>query len=289
MDAADQTRRHARPGELRKGHRRLRSRRSSSAPRRSISGWPTCSAGNGDSSTAISGPAQDRRAALRRQGRLQRLPRHAALLGRSNSTTSASVRRARASRRSADCPAGGVCDCAPDDHRHLGGPKNCLPSGRARRHPEAQGERLSPRLDVERRARGRSQRRAVGQLRGRRPEDDSRGRLSNAEPARRRPHGAVHARRLDRDAGGRRVALQPRGRRDRTRPARRPLRSGRSISPPTSRRRSSPSSSRSSPRLRPRTCWRRPRCRSSSAAGSDRGARAVGPGAILGVQGVVGN
>jgi cytochrome c peroxidase len=28
-----------------------------------------------------------------------------------------------------DCPAGGVCDCAPVSSTHLGGPKNCLPWG----------------------------------------------------------------------------------------------------------------------------------------------------------------
>jgi cytochrome c peroxidase len=29
----------------------------------------------------------------------------------------------------ADCPAGGVCDCAPVSATHMGGPKNCLPWG----------------------------------------------------------------------------------------------------------------------------------------------------------------
>jgi cytochrome c peroxidase len=29
----------------------------------------------------------------------------------------------------ADCPAGGVCDCAPVSMTHMGGPKNCLPWG----------------------------------------------------------------------------------------------------------------------------------------------------------------
>ncbi len=85
-------------------------------------------AGKGDSSTAISDDA--RTGALLFVGKAGCSDCHNTPLFSDDSFHNVGVgQTGTAVPTEADCPAGGVCDCAPVSPTHMGGPKNCLPWG----------------------------------------------------------------------------------------------------------------------------------------------------------------
>ena len=85
-------------------------------------------AGNGDSSTAISGAAQI--GARLFVGKAGCSDCHGTPLLSDDTFHNVGVGQSGAGvPTEADCPAGGVCDCAPVSMTHMGGPKNCLPWG----------------------------------------------------------------------------------------------------------------------------------------------------------------
>ena len=101
---------------------------------------------------------QDRRAAVRRQGRLQRLPQHAVLLRRRKfHNVGVGQIGPGVPRGSSDCPAGGVCDCArsatitrtaeelPALRRAATACRSCRPTASAATRSGATGRQTSPR------------------------------------------------------------------------------------------------------------------------------------------------
>jgi cytochrome c peroxidase len=85
-------------------------------------------AGKGSSSTAMSGPAQV--GAHLFVGKAGCSDCHGTPLLSDNGFHNVGVgQNGTAVPTEADCPAGGVCDCAPVSMTHMGGPKNCLPWG----------------------------------------------------------------------------------------------------------------------------------------------------------------
>jgi cytochrome c peroxidase len=85
-------------------------------------------AGNGDSSTAIEGPAKI--GAQLFVGKAGCSDCHNTPLFSDSQFHNVGVGQVGAAVPTlGDCPAGGVCDCAPETTDHPGGPKNCLPFG----------------------------------------------------------------------------------------------------------------------------------------------------------------
>jgi cytochrome c peroxidase len=85
-------------------------------------------AGKGDESTAISGPAKN--GAHLFVGKAGCSDCHGTPLLSDGEFHNVGVGQIGAAvPTEADCPAGGVCDCAPVSSTHMGGPKNCLPWG----------------------------------------------------------------------------------------------------------------------------------------------------------------
>ncbi|HEY2730738.1 MAG TPA: cytochrome c peroxidase [Polyangia bacterium] len=85
-------------------------------------------AGKGDSSTAMSGPAQV--GARLFVGKAGCSDCHGTPLLSDGTFHNVGVGQSGAGvPTEADCPAGGVCDCAVMSATHMGGPKNCLPWG----------------------------------------------------------------------------------------------------------------------------------------------------------------